>query len=199
MKTKEISYETIREFSMTMTDDQETKLREIIEMIESQSEWINDYYTSDTDNPVAEYVAGIGYGGELMHQVIDSLESIKRDSRRYERNGDDRVIEVCDYLLAMINKDERAAVDLLVANSTLDCSDIYRNSWELCTMTIGEISEQVSDELADKLAELSPIEVAYVERETGLKDSHIYEPMDCERWVLILDYDAICALIDENK
>lgn len=199
MKTQEISYESIREFSMTMTDDQETKLREIIEMIESQSEWINDYYTSNEDNPVADYVAGIGYGGELMHMVVDSLESIKRDSRRYERNGDDRVIEVCDYLLAMINKDEKSAIDLLVANSTLECSGIHMNYWELCTMTIGEVSEEIIDELADKLTELSPIEVAYVERETGLRDSHIYEPMDYERWVLILDYDAICALIDESK
>lgn len=199
MKTQEISYESIREFSMNMTEEQETKLKEIIAMVESQSEWINEYHTSNEDNFIAEYVASIGYGGELMYQVTDFLESIKHDGQRYVYHDHARASEVCDYLLALIESNKNAAIDLIRQNSTLDCVDIHYRYWELCSMTIGEIEEQVSDELAEKLAELSPIERAYVERETGLRGDHIYEPMDYDRWVLILDYDAICEVIDQNK
>lgn len=124
------------------------KCESILEQLKARAEWSEDYYTSNTDNPVAEYVDSIGYSGELLHMVEDSLMRLDRQGEITE--------EQVKYLQNIIKTHSRNEASRLIRElCTLDFEDsYYRRDRELCSMTLGEIEEQIDDiEGADDLTD----------------------------------------------
>jgi hypothetical protein len=82
---------------------------------------------------------------------------------------------------------------------------IYREANEICSFAVGELEEQLPDELADKLAALAPDEYEYVCRATreGFLPSdsrgYVYVNCDYDRWVLVLDGERLAEEIDRLK
>lgn len=198
VKPRKFEYEELKAFGASMTDEQSERIDSILSAIEREDEATRDYYTHNEDNPVADYVASIGYGGELLHQVEDSLESIyMRRTGSYRL--DERTDEICTFFQRLIKSgDRRAAVDALIEVCDLVCIGIYGDDWELCSMTVGEVESQLSDELIERLNALTPIERAYVERQVCIRGEYSYVPCEYDRWVMKLDYERACTYIDSH-
>jgi len=174
------------------------EVEKIIEELERIQLYIDGYYLESEENPVAEFVGSIGYGGELLHEVEDRLRSIKTESYRMAYQGDE-VDTVCDFILRLIKTDKGTAIDFIQAHSKLERSDIYYNAWEICSMTIGEIEDQLEDQLVKRIEKLSKSDRALIDRQFCIKGSWIYQDFNYDRWVKILDHDGALAAIKEEN
>lgn len=183
-----------------LTDDRRELIEKIGARVELECESLSDYYLHSEENPVADYVGKIGYGGELLHEVEDRLDSIQREKFRMCYDGDP-VDEVCDFLRGFIKRDRRDAVDLLVECSTLECTDIYYGAWVICSMTIGEVGNEISDELRSLLEKLTGEENQICEALFSVSKGTrwLYEPLNYNRWVMTLDPDKVMERIKEKQ
>lgn len=146
--------------------------------IESEREWADDYYNTNDESPLAEYVAGAGYGGDMAHEIEDRV----RDNR------DQWSDEVCEWITAQL-----AAPSLgdLLQFTELKSAGIYVTSNELCSAAVGECEHQLSDEIQAQLAALTDEERAAVCELESVRDDVIYVGDDYTRWVLTLDVERL--------
>lgn len=171
------------------------KLEKILEMIAANIESAEDYYTSNEINPVAEYVASMGYGGEIFHLIEDSLN-------HHENYLDDFDPEEIEFLRGILKLPRAEAVEQLqeitflrhVNNIRHATNSIYRHD-------IGEIDHQFNDEIAESLNGLSPEEIDKLIELDGRENrisaitrdgkkeisNSVYLSMNYEAWVLVVD------------
>ena len=185
-----------------LTNDQEKKIEALVDRMRSEVEFVDDYYTSNEENPIADYVASVGYGGDLMHQVEDAIFHA-----RYKLEDQLEPDEV-DYLKALVkgyhpnNPNAREIVNAIIEITNLCFEPSYWvNDLELCSMTLGEIEHQLDDSLVDDLKQLSDEEMdqfvddanSYASYDKG--SNYIYVDHSYSRWYLELDVDKLRDLM----
>lgn len=185
---------------MSLTVHQERKIEALVDRMRSEVEWCDDYYTSNEDNHAADYVASVGYGGELMHQVEDAL---KRHNLKRQLEENEFM-----YLEALVkgyhpNKDNaRDIVNAIIDITNLCFEPSYRPiDLELCFMSLGEIEHQLDDDLVKDIEALSDDEMnkfvddanSYAFYKKG--SDFIYVDHSYSRWCLELDVDKLRDLM----
>lgn len=187
---------------MSLTNDQEKKIEALVERMRSEVEFVDDYCTSNEENPTAYYVGSVGYGGELMHQVEDGIFHA-----RYKLEDQLEPDEV-DYLKALVkgyhpNNPKAREIVNAISEITNLCfeSSYWVNDLELCSMQLGEIEHQLDDELYTELEALNEDEFkafcdqvrSYVHYDK--LNRYIYVDHGYSRWYLELDVDKLRDLM----
>ena len=183
-----------------LTNEQKKKIEALVDRMRSEVEWCDEYYTSNEDNPHADYVASVGYGGELMHEVEDAL---KRHNFKRQLEEDEYM-----YIEALVNgyhpnkHNARAIVNKIIDITNLCFEPSYwANDLELCSMSLGEIEHQLDDDLFNELEALSDDEMeqfirdvrSYVYYEKGSRFIHVDHGYS--RWYLELNVDKLNDLM----
>lgn len=166
---------------------------DIVEKINQEIEYMDDYYRSNEDNPVAEYVASFGYGGELLYEVEDRLRTMSSDDRYCFMSEDQ--IEFIEDLIAL-NRPNSLKVDVLQSFTTLRfIPDFYRRDDELVSMNCGEVECIISDEVINQIEGLTEDERKEIENRC---DAHVnlsmfafYLDLNYCRWAMIVDIDRL--------
>lgn len=152
-------------------------VQSILERIQSEEEWCTEYYKENEDNVVADYVSSLGYR-EGMHEVEDRVNDM----------------DIPQIMKDWINAQGENIADYC----SLELAGIYRVENEIYSMTIGEQEHEISEELKEELAKLTPEEVAAIELKTGLRGHYIYVPFDYDRWVMVLDFDRVAKEVIQS-
>lgn len=191
---------------MNLTNDQEKKIEALVDWMRSEVEFVDDYYTSNEENPTADYVASVGHNGELMHKVEDAIFNA-----RYKLEDQLEPDEV-DYLKALVkgyhhnNPKARDIVNAIIDITNLCFEPSYWvNDLELCSMQLGKIEHQLDDELYTELEALNEDEFkefcdqvrSYVHYDK--LDRYIYVDHSYSRWYLELDVDKLRDLMKSKS
>lgn len=185
---------------MNLTNDQEKKIEALVDRVRSEVEWCDEFYTTDDNNPHADYVASVGYGGDLMHQVEDALKR-----HNFKRQLEDDEYMYFEALVKGYHPNKPNARDIV--NKIIDVTNLcfepsyWANDLELCSMQLGEIEHQLDESLVDDLSKLNDDDMdqfirdvrSYVHYDKG--SSYIYVNHDYSRWYLELDVDKLKDLM----
>jgi hypothetical protein len=184
-----------------LSDNQIEKIDKLVERLNAEMEWTDDYHTTNEDNPTADYVASIGFG-EMMHQVEDAL---KRSALQHELEPDEFY-----YLKSLVNSyhpNKAGSKDIVnkiieITNLSFEAS-YYANDLELCSLNLGEIEHQVDDALADEINTLSDEEYTYFERKIDCsylkRTKCLYTDHSYSRWYLELNIDLLREKMTPTK
>ncbi len=165
------------------------RLDAIVELIDAQIEATTDYYLHNTDNPVADYVAWGWKEGDLddcMKQLTDCLSA--DFSNDYDAimdalrtKGD--IKQQLDYVFYYHCNPERLGIE--------------RNDNDLYSMSIGEIEDQLSDDIVAIMATLTDIERDYVECKADgyVKGDYVYIDLNYNRWAMLVDADGLVSAL----
>jgi hypothetical protein len=157
-----------------------TKVQELIEQIDEYAERMSEYALSD-ESCHAEFCQSFGYGDDVPR--LDDLEPHVRE------------------LVAKL-KDESTKGTFLSALG--DCCElvqtgIYIQTNEVYSVGLGEIEEQLPDEISESLKTLSDEEYALVRRGVN----HCYMPERARSYsdciYLNHSYDRFVLVLDEEK
>lgn len=157
----------------------------LIDLINEAIERTEDHERSE-DGSVAEYVAGVGYGGESMHEVWDSINRERHDDR----------YKALKLLLTLPGLSKRDQVDTVVAVTELKyINGIHRVDGEVLSMTIGEISVCLDSDEIKAIADLSEVDDESLEKINRRVDGHVGK-YGC---TTSLDYERFSLVIDDEK
>ena len=159
------------------------KLDLIVTSIDECAGSINDFYTDNTDNPCADYVTW-GWKesdtDDLYKRLIGAIETDYSEP---------------NLLIALLKKSGTKDDQLAIA---MDCCSpqllgIERNDLDLYSISIGEVEEQLPDDICEQLSQLSAEEIEYISRKISeyLKGSYLYLNLSYERWAMILDIEQL--------
>lgn len=174
--------------------DRDDLIQSVIDCFEAYSKFEEGYYTECEDNSPADYLGSLFYGEASFNNEIDISEKYM----------DREALDCINYLRVHIGEEE--TLQLMRAHSYLLYSNMYLNSDEWLSVSIGEIEYQIdSVESVEGLSEalkacgdLSDSEVENIERWcgiSGLRDliggSHTFGYMSfgCDRWCLVLEVE----------
>jgi hypothetical protein len=182
VKPAPMDYRTARTILDALPDDHPAHAA--LAAAEAEREWADDYYNSNEESPLAEYVGSAGYSGEMAHEIADRV----RDNR------DEWSPAVCAWILAQLGRAaHRSTVGDLLDFTTLASRGIFYGADELCSAAVGECEHQISDDLAAQVAALAPDVQAAVAELAGLRGDTMYVGDDYTRWVLVLSVDDLEA------
>lgn len=168
------------------------KKRKVEDLISRVNEWCKscEEYFEDDNGAVAEYAQSFGYGENLDKMDfsrIDSfceplVESLKR--RVKDRKRRHKILQEC--------------CDLVFTHGHV-CRDN-----ELFSADLGEMEEQLPDELAEELKKLTSDEFEAVQRAVNCylpdQDDRLscgYFNRDSDRWSMILNSDLLCRALQD--
>jgi hypothetical protein len=181
----DLEYVSRQELKRTLTDEQTDRLDSIVEQIDSIAKSAEEYATS-AEGSYADFVGSIGYGdGDIDLSRID----------------DDRVKE---FLQSMSEKEQMTWLKQNDSCLSVESVGIHIVANEIFSVIVGEIEEQLPDDLTDELEKLTLAEACYVADEVDGcylgNTSYIHVNCDYDRVVLVLDTDAaIEAIESENE
>jgi hypothetical protein len=171
----------------------EDKLDELVQRIDKEAEWADDYECNNEDSSTAEYVASLGYGdadGELQSRLIDILEE--------DGDVDDGIIRALAE--AMENASDRKTYDLIEAHSELRSVHGWHDvTGSVYSMSVGEREWELDYELVEELEKLSEKEWEYVQKNTQAYmncRSYVYVGSEYDRWHLIVDVESLVESLD---
>ncbi len=163
-------------------------IKSIIEAYNNEATWADEYYCTNEDSPLAEYVSDWGYGENVSYG--DMVKAI----------DDEDCLEVIQKLESKLSQDE--IMSLVLENCNVSTSDIYINNNEIYGCNVGECEHQPNDELLAQYAALTDNEKKQVQENVSegyVSDSGwLYIGDDYTRWVSILDVDAFLDVIAET-
>lgn len=159
------------------------KLDLIVTSIDEFAESQNDYYTNNTDNPCAEHITW-GWKESDTDDIYDRLiAAIDADFSEPK------------LLIALLKKSGTEDDQLVIA---MDCCSpqllgIERNNLDLYSISIGEVEEQLPDDICEQLSQLSAEEIEYIEGKVSeyMKGDYLYLNRSYERWAMILDIEQL--------
>lgn len=183
-----------------LNDDQIEKLDKLVEELRDTVEVTDNYYTDNEDNAYAEFVSSVGYGGESIHAVEDRVRSLWKDDLISDTDY--------DFFKAVFKFKQRDAAQIIADLSDLRFINNYRAvDYEVYSINLGEIEDQVPEDLFDKIKALNDDERSYLIDQSrdfcGLmissdnKSAYYYTDHNYERWALILDTDRLKEKITE--
>jgi len=159
-----------------------TKLEELKEQFKNHIEQLNEYYTENDDNIYAESL--------FYSDTSITLDHLDRETK-----------ELVDYFLEF--NPGKDGEKRLKEMSKVEYSDHFYNTNEICSMTIGEVEDQLPDEISEQLEELSDEDLEELKRDLDayISDSNdfIYLDFGYDRWVLILDEKQIGEAVQDIK
>ena len=152
-------------------------LDELVEAINSEGEYAEEYYASeDYGNDLAYYATESDHDDIIKASIEDLDDEVREKAERMiERHSAKKIVE------------------LLVENGEMLYATDYYNRWnEAWSMPMGERDWQLQDELIERLYKLNKEELDYVEKNTDhcLKDNWLYINLDYNRWYLKTDEDC---------
>lgn len=165
--------------------DFSASLDEVINHVNYWVESIDQYVQSD-ECPHAEYVQSFGYGDADTTEVLDNVERLLKDSIDREL-----VDEITTYLGSLSSRD---LFHLLSDHARLEHTpNIYSIHGEIFGISLGEIEEELPDDLKEELKSLSPedLQTLYSSVDVPLKGACGYLDYNYHRWTLILDTDSL--------
>jgi hypothetical protein len=162
------------------TATNEMKIDSLVTRINEFAESQTNYYLTNTDNSIAEFVASFFYGEADSDEILRSLRDNCEDT------------ELVEAIKAKFHDDKNGLRQFLSLHSELDQCGIYVQSNEFLSAAIGEVEEQLPDDIAEAIAQLSEMELDEVISgiDTYLDGDRIYIDLNYDRWILILDTES---------
>lgn len=152
-------------------------LNQLILDIESYEESARDWVLSD-ESPHAEFCQSFGYG-EAMDDVRRALKDCVSDES--EVYAIDRALRCNDEQLKAVIEDCCA----------LERVGIYIQHNEIFSVVVGEVEEQLPDEIIERLNVLSDEQRKAIECVAGIKGDYTYINCDYDRFVMVLDMERL--------
>tara|TARA_B100000029_G_scaffold476081_1_gene519916 strand:- start:106 stop:753 length:648 start_codon:yes stop_codon:yes gene_type:complete len=175
-------------------------MEEIVDLLNKEAQWHNDYYTNNEDNSIAEFVASMDYG-ELKISYNDFFNDMLKEILR-----NDQCYDIIDDLSSIL-KDYLSDNDKAeLINHIIDCcSELHSGGmynpygYIVNSHIIGELEIQLSDEIID-LANKHEINLNLItETDLYISDNQFaYLNCNYDVWrLLINDWDSVISSILE--
>ena len=167
-----------------MNESRENQLNELIEKIDNEGKWIDDYNTDNTDNPYADYCM---WGHTESELNLDYL--------------DDDVGEIVEKFKTFFSDDRCMELELVEC-----CNLSYEPSYrsipnEIFSCRLGEIQTEYSDDLKKSINELmlTDEDREYLRRNSDYFYNEDYFISNHDgRWYLSIDIDLLNEAIEEK-
>ena len=179
----------------------ESMVDDMVERLNNAAKWVEDYYSSNEDNPVADYLTW-GWEESDRDEIYDRLERDLRSEAPYDKKYE-RCLDLLEKALAKAGDDKGKLAETIIEASDLEYINSIRSvDCEVFSMNIGEIEEQ-DDDLFSEFMKLTPVEqeevsrladVCFYQDINGKYSDYFYLCMDYERWGMICNVER---LIDE--
>ena len=159
------------------------ELDEIIDQLNSITEYTNNYVENE-DCGIAEYAQCFAYGESDKDDIADKIERIE-----WLSDEDKKIIKALSY-------SELAGICSLEL-----VSGIWSREDEIFSCVIGEVEEQLPDELFAEIKKLNDEELEYIERNCDgyYSDGFLYVNRDYDRWSMILDETLTNEFLDNKE
>lgn len=162
--------------------DRETFIYSIVDRINETVRGAIDYYSENIDNSCADYAAWGWTEGELAYSNLDDdLQSLVADLRKHL---------------------PRKEVDaLLVDCAELQYTDgIRRVPNEVYAVLMGEIEEELGEDILADMESLTADELDYVRRnvDAHMQGSYVFIDMSYSRWGLVVDAERFHELATDK-
>lgn len=175
-------------------------MSKVIDLLNNEAEWHNDYYTNNEDNSIAEFTASMCYGDlKISYNDFfnDMLAEILKNDNSYD-TIDDLSSILNDYLS---DNDKTELINHIIDScSELHSGGIYNPyGYILNSHIVGELEIQLSDEIIE-LAEKHEINLSLItETDLYISDNDIaYLDCNYDVWRLLIDdWDSVISAILE--
>ena len=174
-------------------------MSEIIDLLNNEADWANDYYTNNEDNSIADFTASMDYGEleisfkDFFHYMLKEIDC---------DNSYNTIDDLSSILKNYLSDNDKAEL----INHIIDCcSELHSGGiynpygYILNTHIVGEIEIQLSDEIID-LANKHEINLSLItETDLYISDNQ-FAYLDCnyDVWrLLINDWDNVISSILE--
>ena len=156
-------------------------LQWLIDDIESFENDQFEHATTDENSIIADFVQSFGYG-EGWEDVIDA---VKRGlfCSAYD--------DVHEYLISLMKVDRDEFKRVVEQCARLEPCDIYVCDYEIFSAHVGEMQEQLPDDIISALDGLTDEQRKAVERAASIAGEYTYINADYNRWVMVLDPEMV--------
>ena len=168
----------------------EDELERIVESIDDDIKWAEEYYTQNEDNHVAEYVSSFNHGNADEDDVIDVI------IRELDDEGDysEQLIEAMKEFL----ENHENLFEYLEPHTELSPEHgFHQNDRAILSMQVGEMEHELSDENKEALAKLTKPEREYVKSNIKgyIQGDYAYVCSEYDRWDLEIDLESLMESI----